>query len=126
MLRNTHYLNFISRISVYNLYKCLSHISYDYIKCLLQSNTSILLQKIINFDKTQCIDCIKANIKQTVLLRMQTLKISANYSNIIHIDIVSLVSHKGYKNIQYLLIYLILEITLQIILTLWLKKILLK
>ena len=51
MLRNTHYLNSISRISIYNLYKYLSHISYDYIKYLLQSNISILLQKIINFDK---------------------------------------------------------------------------
>ena len=103
-LRNTYYLNSISRISVYDLYKHLSHISYDYIKCLLQSNTSILSQKIINFNKTQCVDCIKANIEQTVLLRIQTLKISTNYSNIIYIDIVSIVSYKKYKNIQYLLI----------------------
>ena len=36
MLRNTHYMNSAVRISVYNLHKRLSHISYDYIKCLLQ------------------------------------------------------------------------------------------
>ena len=52
VLKNTYYLNSISKISMFNLYKCLSHISYDYIKCLLQSNISILLQKIINFNKT--------------------------------------------------------------------------
>ena len=51
MLRNTHYLNSISRISIYNLYKCFSYISYNYIKCLLQSNILILLQKITNFNK---------------------------------------------------------------------------
>ena len=32
------------------------------------------------------------------------MEISANYSNIIYMDIVGPVSHKEYKNIQYLLI----------------------
>ena len=42
VLRNTHYINSISGISVYELYKHLGHISYNYIKCLLQHNTLIL------------------------------------------------------------------------------------
>ena len=103
VLRNTYYLNSISRISVYNLHKCLSHISYDYIKCLLWHNTSVLTQRITDFDKKQCIDCIKANIEQTVLPKTRSSEISANYSNIIHMDIIGPVSHEGYKNIQYLL-----------------------
>ena len=60
-------------------------------------------QRIMSFDKKQYINCIKVNIEQTVLLRMQTSEISANYSNIIHIDIIGPISHEGYKNIQYLL-----------------------
>ena len=42
VLRNTHYMNFMTEISVYNLHKHLRHISYDYIKCLLQYNTFVL------------------------------------------------------------------------------------
>ena len=103
VLRNTHYINSVVGISVYNLHKCLSHISYNYIKCLLQHNTSVLTQRITDFDKKQCIDCVKANIEQTVLPKTRSLEISANYSNIIHMDIIGPVSHEGYKNIQYLL-----------------------
>ena len=39
-----------------------------------------------------------------MLPKTRSLEISANYSNIIHMDIISPVSHEGYKNIQYLLI----------------------
>ena len=102
-LRNTHYINSMSRISVYELYKHLSHISYNYIKCLLWHNVSILSQKIIDFNKKQCVDCIKANIERTAIPKIQSSDISANYSNIIHMDIVSPVSYEGYKNIRYLL-----------------------
>ena len=102
-LRNTHYMNSTVRISVYNLHKRLSHISYNYIKCLLQHNTFVLIQRIMDFDKKQCVNCIKANIKQTALLKTRSSEISVNYSNIIHIDIIGLISYKGYKNIQYLL-----------------------
>ena len=102
-LRNTHYMNSTVGISVYNLHKRLSHISYDYIKCLLQYDAFVLTQRITDFDKKQCIDCVKANIEQTVLPKTRSLEISANYSNIIHMDIISPVSHEGYKNIQYLL-----------------------
>ena len=35
ILKNTYYINFVTRISVYNLYKHFSYISYNYIKCLL-------------------------------------------------------------------------------------------
>ena len=96
-------MNSTVRISVYNLYKHFSYISYNYIKCLLQHNVFVLTQKIINFNKKQCVDCIKVNIKQTALLKTRFLEISANYSNIIHINIISLISYKGYKNIWYLL-----------------------
>ena len=102
-LRNTHYMNSVVRISVYNLHKRLGHISYDYIKCLLQYNTFVLTQRIMDFNKKQCIDCVKANIEWTVLPKTRSLEISANYSNIIHMDIIGPVSHEGYKNIQYLL-----------------------
>ena len=63
VLKNTYYMNSVTGISVYNLYKCFSHISYDYIKCLLQHNTFVLTQRITDFDKKQCIDCVKANIE---------------------------------------------------------------
>ena len=63
----------------------------------------MLIQRIMDFDKKQCIDCIKANIEQTVLLKTRSLEISANYSNMIHINIIGLISYEGYKNIQYLL-----------------------
>ena len=63
----------------------------------------MLTQRITDFNKKQCIDCVKANIEQTVLLKTRSLEISANYSNIIHMDIISPVSYEGYKNIQYLL-----------------------
>ena len=63
----------------------------------------MLTQRIMDFDKKQCVNCIKANIKQTALLKTRSLEISVNYSNMIHMDIISLISHEGYKNIQYLL-----------------------
>ena len=103
VLRNTHYMNFVVGISVYNLHKQLSHISYNYIKCLLQHNTLVLTQRITDFDEKQCIDCVKVNIEQTVLPKTRSLEISVNYSDIIHIDIIGPVSYEGYKNIQYLL-----------------------
>ena len=103
VLRNTYYMNSVIRISVYNLYKCFSHISYDYIKCLLQHDTFVLIQRIMDFNKKQCVDCIKVNIKQTALLKTRSLEISVNYSNMIHMNIIGLIFHEGYKNIQYLL-----------------------
>ena len=63
----------------------------------------MLIQRITDFDKKQCINCIKVNIKQTVLLKTRSSDISVNYSNIIHMDIISLIFYEGYKNIQYLL-----------------------
>ena len=63
----------------------------------------MLTQRITDFNKKQCVDCIKANIKQTALSKTRSSEISANYSNIIHINIISPISYKGYKNIQYLL-----------------------
>ena len=63
----------------------------------------MLTQRITDFNKKQCIDCVKANIEQTVLPKTRSLEISANYSNMIHMDIIGPVSHEGYKNIQYLL-----------------------
>ena len=103
VLRNTYYMNSVIRISVYNLHKCLSHISYNYIKHLLQHNVFVLTQRITNFDKKQCVDCIKVNIEQTTLLKTRSSEISANYSDIIHMDIIGSISYEGYKNIQYLL-----------------------
>ena len=63
----------------------------------------MLTQRITDFDKKQCIDCVKANIEQTVLLKTRSSEISVNYGNIIHMNIIGPVSHEGYKNIQYLL-----------------------
>ena len=68
-LQNKHIINVIIRINIYKLYKQFSYISYNYIKYLLQQNTLILIYQIIDFKEKQCVNCIKANIKQNLLLK---------------------------------------------------------
>ena len=63
----------------------------------------MLTQRITDFDKKQCVDCIKVNIKQTALPKTRSLEISVNYGDMIHIDIIGPIFYEGYKNIQYLL-----------------------
>ena len=103
MIRNAYTLSMSNGLSIYELHRRLGHISYDYLKRLLKTNPTILKQQITNFDEKQCVECIKANIEQAPIPKIRMSEQSANFGDIIHIDIVGPIHPLGYQQTKYML-----------------------
>ena len=103
IIYNNHLLKTMNELTIYNLHKQLGHISYNYIKQLLKEHPNVLKTKVTNYKEKECIECIKANIQCTTILRLQESPLAQTFGNHIYIDIVGPIKPYVYKNIHYLL-----------------------
>ena len=103
IIYNDYLLKTMNELTIYDLYKQLGHISYNYIKQLLKEHPNVLKTKVTNYKEKECIECIKANIQCTTILRLQESPLAQTFGNYIYMNIVGPIKLYVYKNICYLL-----------------------